>query len=93
MIILASLCLLGALVPCALFLRNLSLYRTPAEPPAEKKLPRVSVLIPARNEETNITAALGSVLANRGMEFEVVVLDDHSMDRTAELVREIAAQD
>ena len=93
MIILASLCLLCALVPCALFLRNIGLYRPPIAPPAEKKLPRVSVLIPARNEESNIAAALGSVLANRGAEFEVIVLDDHSMDRTAELVREFAAQD
>lgn len=93
MILLASLCLFCALLPCALFFRNLGLYRAPAPPRAGQKLPRVSVLIPARNEELNIASALGSVLATRGVEFEVVVLDDHSTDRTAELVREFAARD
>lgn len=93
MILLASLCLLCALVPCALFLCNLILYRVPTAARSQEKWPRVSVLIPARNEEGNIVAALGSVLANQGIEFEVVVLDDHSTDRTAELVREFAAQD
>ncbi len=93
MILLASLCLLCALIPCALFLRNLGLYRAPAAPRADQKLPRVSVLIPARNEEANIPAALASVLANRGVDFEVEVLDDHSTDRTAELVREFAVRD
>jgi cellulose synthase/poly-beta-1,6-N-acetylglucosamine synthase-like glycosyltransferase len=53
----------------------------------------VSVLIPARNEEQNLPATLSSVLANRGVEFEVVVLDDHSTDRTAEIVRAFAAKD
>lgn len=54
---------------------------------------RVSVLIPARNEERNIAVTLKSVLANQGVAFEVVVLDDHSTDRTAEIVAEIARQD
>ena len=53
----------------------------------------VSVLIPARNEEQNLPATLASLLANRGVEFEVVVLDDHSTDRTAEIVRAFAAKD
>ena len=55
--------------------------------------PRISVLIPARNEEWSIGPAVESVLANVGVELEVVVLDDHSADRTAEVVREIAARD
>jgi hypothetical protein len=53
----------------------------------------VSVLIPARNEEKNIRATLESVLANQQVEFEVIVLDDHSTDRTAEVVREFAGRD
>lgn len=93
MILLAFLCLLCALIPCALFLANLFCYRAPVPPRAGQKLPRISVLIPARNEEANIAAALDSVLANRGVEFEAVVLDDHSTDRTAEFVREFAARD
>jgi hypothetical protein len=54
---------------------------------------RISVLIPARNEERNIRTTLEDVLANQGCDFEVIVLDDHSTDRTAEIVSEIALRD
>ena len=37
--------------------------------------------------------ALSSVLANRGIEFEVIVLNDHSEDVTAEIVQLIALRD
>jgi len=55
-----------------------------------KKLPRVSVLIPAHNEEKNIGMALKSIL---NLEYpkhllEVIVINDASTDRTAELVRQ-----
>ena len=53
----------------------------------------VSVLIPARNEEKNLRATLEAVLANRGAEFEVIVLDDHSTDGTASIVSEFATRD
>ena len=55
--------------------------------------PAISVLIPARNEELGIAACLESVLASQHVELEVIVLDDHSTDHTAEIVREIAAKD
>jgi len=54
------------------------------------RLSAVSVLIPARNESANIRGALSSVLANREADFEVIVLDDHSEDDTAAIVRELA---
>jgi glycosyltransferase involved in cell wall biosynthesis len=53
----------------------------------------VSVLIPARNEEHTIGAAVKAALASRGAELEVLVLDDQSEDATAEVVSEIASQD
>jgi hypothetical protein len=93
MMTLTLFCVLGALVPCALFLRNLSIYRAPAAPCAGEKLPAVSVLIPARDEESNIGPALDSVLTNRGVDLEVIVLDDHSTDRTAALVLEFTQKD
>ena len=43
---------------------------------------RVSVLVPARNEEATLPVLLPSVLAQRGVEFEVVVVDDASEDGT-----------
>jgi hypothetical protein len=53
----------------------------------------VSVLIPARNEERAIAASITSLLASRGIKIEIVVLDDGSTDRTAEIVLGLAAQD
>ena len=84
--------MLCALAPMVLFCLNLSQYKVP---PATRGmvLPAVSVLIPARNEEGAIGTAVASALASLGVEFEVVVMDDASTDRTAEMVQTIAAQD
>ena len=76
-------------LPCWLYFRNTKQFRVPE---ATDSRERISVLIPARNEEVGIAAALVSVLANEGVEIEVIVLDDHSTDRTAEIVAEIATR-
>jgi glycosyltransferase involved in cell wall biosynthesis len=47
------------------------------------------VLIPARNEERSIAACVRSVLASTGVGLDVIVLDDHSEDDTADVVRSI----
>ena len=80
-----------AVIPAALFLRNLRLYALLPRPSDSDAC--CSVLIPARNEEANIAAALRSVLESDGVELEVIVLDDGSTDRTAEIVRDISATD
>lgn len=90
MIGLACLALGCALLPALLYFVNVQLYRPP--PPASESI-AISVLIPARNEEATIAACVEAVLASRSVELEVVVLDDHSADRTAEIVRAIAAKD
>jgi len=89
---LAIVAFLLAAVPAGLFLLNLLIYRPLARAPRAKG-GSVSVLIPARNEESNLRATLAAVLANHGCDFEVVVLDDHSTDGTAEIVREFARRD
>jgi hypothetical protein len=91
--ILAIISLVAAAVPALLFWANLRLYRPPPEPPPGADMPAVSVLIPARNEERGIAAAVESALGSKGVAGEVLVLDDGSEDRTAEIVREIAAHD
>lgn len=53
----------------------------------------VSVLIPARNEEQGIGAAVCSALATIGVDVEVVVMDDHSTDCTAAVVEELSGTD
>jgi hypothetical protein len=78
-------------MPAALFVSNLRLYKP--TPKGGSALPHCSILIPARNEEYNIGVALRSVLANTQAHFEIIVLDDGSTDRTAEVVRRIAQTD
>lgn len=85
--ILAIAALVLAAIPAVMFLRNRAIYRAPAHPAPGRTLPAVSVLIPARNEELSIGAALEAALRSRGVEFEVVVLDDGSTDATAEIAR------
>ncbi len=84
--------LVFAAVPALLFLANLRHFRPPPAAELQTTLP-VSVLIPARDEEPSIGAAVASVLASRGVDLEVIVLDDHSRDATAGIVQAIAARD
>lgn len=51
--------------------------------------PLISVCIPARNEERNIRACLESVLSQAYPNFEVIVVDDRSTDKTSEILQGI----
>lgn len=53
--------------------------REPATP-----LPLLSVVVPARNEERNIKRCVRSLMAQTGVDVEVIVVDDRSDDGTAE---------
>jgi chlorobactene glucosyltransferase len=52
---------------------------------------RVSVVVPARNEEHNIERVVRSLAASDYPDLEIVVVDDRSDDRTAEVARSVAA--
>jgi hypothetical protein len=96
MIGLTAVALIFAAIPALLFRANLRAYHPPPAPSSpcdDGTVPALSVLIPARNEELAIGAALEAVLASRGVELEVIVLDDHSEDATANVVSAIAARD
>ncbi len=47
--------------------------------------PVVSVIVPARNEEACLGECLASLIAQTGVAFEVIVVDDQSTDRTREI--------
>jgi Glycosyl transferase family 2 len=53
----------------------------------------ISILIPARDEERVIRASVAAALASRGVQLEVLVLDDRSEDATAEIVQAMARLD
>lgn len=61
--------------------------------PAEGRVARgkVSILVPARDEERSIGECVGSLLAQDYPDFEVLVLDDGSTDRTAAIVEGLIA--
>ena len=47
--------------------------------------PLVSVIVPARNEEISLPACLESLVTQEGIRSEIVVVNDGSTDRTAEI--------
>lgn len=64
-----------------------------ADPPADPRSHRVSVIIPARNEAATIETVVRSALATAHANFEVIVVDDRSTDATAAIVERLAADD
>ena len=52
--------------------------------------PRVSIIVPARNEEESIEQALNSLLALDYDNYEVIAVNDRSTDRTGEIMERIA---
>lgn len=51
----------------------------------ESKRPKVSVIVPARNEEANLRTCLESLVRQKEMDFEVIVVDDASTDSTRQI--------
>lgn len=86
--------LMLASVPALNVALNLLFYRpAPRCRRRDGQPPGVSVLIPARDEEANIRTAAGCVLSNDASNLELIVIDDHSSDRTADVVAEVIAED
>jgi chlorobactene glucosyltransferase len=73
-----------------LLLNLIDLKRLSKKSPA--RTPFISVLIPARNEERSIEACVRSVLMQQYPNFEVIVLNDHSTDRTGEILAKLQTE-
>src|SRR5579863_5334520 len=53
--------------------------------PNQAARPQVSIIIPARNEEASLQSCLESLTTQTGVSFEIIVVNDHSTDRTREI--------
>ncbi len=62
----------------------------PATYPASLPAPRVSVIVPARNEQRNIQRCVTSLLGQTYPDFEIIVIDDRSVDRTPQILERLA---
>jgi glycosyltransferase involved in cell wall biosynthesis len=62
--------------------------RRPATPSGE---PRVSIVVPARNEEEHIRETLARLLALDYSNYEIIAVNDRSTDHTGQIMDEIAA--
>ena len=47
----------------------------------------LSVIVPARNEESCLAACLQSLVSQSNIAFEIIVVDDHSTDRTRDVAQ------
>lgn len=83
--------LLTPLVLRARIRASANLLDEPDAPPTPA--PRVSVILPARNEATNIGPCLRSLRDSTWPDLDIVVVDDHSTDGTGALAREAAGND
>lgn len=56
---------------------------------SDRRLPRVSIIVPARNEERNIRECVESLLAQSYSNFDVFVVDDASTDATPTILADL----
>ena len=88
--ILVVLCVLYLVTTGAINMRklhNLREYRN------LKTAPRISVLVPARNEEDTIGPCVSSLLAQDYPDFQVIVINDNSTDGTAAILSKLEQGD
>jgi chlorobactene glucosyltransferase len=74
-------------------LSNLRALRRLGDWPLPHHFPRVSILLPVRNEEHNVEPCVRSLLAQEYADFEVLVLDDQSTDGTSAILSALSGED
>ncbi len=83
--------MLWLLVPLAVGI--LLIWRKPLCPSADTAIqPDLAIIVPARNEESNIERLLASIESQQAAPRRVIVVDDESEDSTAEVARRMGAE-
>lgn len=62
------------------------------DPAGIERWPSISVVVAARNEQENLRQALESLLRMDYDDYEVIVVDDRSTDRTADILEKCSAE-
>ncbi len=79
------------LVECALGMPKVpDLIRDEFVSESSKTQPRVSIIVPALNEEEKLEAALGSLLVLDYPNYEIMAVDDRSTDQTGAIMDRVA---
>jgi glycosyltransferase involved in cell wall biosynthesis len=91
--ILDGLVFLAVVVPFALLVRRRNAIPKLPASAASATLPRLSVVVPARDEASAIGRAVESLLAQVYPDLEIIVVDDRSSDATGAVVGQLAARD
>ena len=71
--------------------RSRKLRALPAD--GQRTLPRLSIVVPALNEESGIEPAMRTLLALEYPDFEVIAVDDRSTDETGAILDRLSAED
>lgn len=93
-------CSLGAawfsrVVDAALGMRHIADIARPEwdrKPPSPTDEPRVSIIVPARNEADHIRETLTRLCALDYSNFEIIAVNDRSTDRTSEVMEEVSSR-
>lgn len=86
-------------IPAVAALKLKRLQRPPSSPrekgdnPQPVQLPKISVIVPARNEAAAIRNALTALLKSEAVELELIAVDDRSTDATGSIMDDVAAND
>ncbi|HXE91412.1 MAG TPA: glycosyltransferase family 2 protein [Terriglobales bacterium] len=65
-----------------------------ARPEWDRRLepePRVTIIVPARNEQDHVETAVGSLLELQYENYEVIAVNDRSTDRTGKILNQLAS--
>ncbi len=68
-------------------------WHSPPQSSARSRAVKVSVIMPARNEAEDIGRSIESLLAQQDVDLELIVVNDHSTDRTGEIAEAAARAD
>lgn len=72
---------------CRVSMRSLSWRRI------DMSIPDISVIVVTFNDDRNLANAVNSVLRQSHQNIEIIIIDDHSTDRTPEIAHEFCDQD